>query len=215
MKKKIVIIAGISILVVIIVISIILVILNNVKEEEVTPTAIENTIIEEKEEPLVVGLDREENVVEEEKVEVPQKTPAELTQEIYNINGPIGTLVIPKTGVNTQIYSNVTVDKMEEMPCFLYTTGGLNQVGNTLFVGHNRENGTLFSDNNKLEEGDEFYFTDLNGTELKYVVYSKFTTTDSDMSFVQTQTEKPVIALSCCLTASDTNMRTIIMGRAE
>ena len=96
---------------------------------------------------LVIGIEKNEEVQEE--VEEPKeetaKTPAQLTQEIYNINGPIGTLVIPKTGLNTQIYSSVIVEQMEKMPCFLYTTGGLNKTGTTLFVGHNRRNGTLFS----------------------------------------------------------------------
>ena len=103
---------------------------------------------------------------------------------------------------------------MEEMPCFLYTTGGLNKTGTTLFVGHNRMNGTLFSNNNKLQENDEFYFTDLDGTELKYTIYSKFITTEGDISFLNNTVDKPTIALSCCTDANDEN-RIIILGRAD
>ena len=165
---------------------------------------------------LVIGIEKNEE--EQEEVEEPKeetaKTPAQLTQEIYNINGPIGTLVIPKTGLNTQIYSSVIVEQMEKMPCFLYTTGGLNKTGTTLFVGHNRRNGTLFSENDKLSEGDEFYFTDYEGTEKKYTIYSKFITTDTDISFLNQQVDAPTIALSCCTDANDEH-RIIILGRAD
>lgn len=139
---------------------------------------------------------------------------AELTQEVYDMNSEIGTLKIPKTGVNTKIYCKVEADKMEEMPCFLYTTGGLNKKGITLIVGHNRVNGTLFSDNKKLEEGDIFYFTDNNGKELKYTIYSKFITKSTDTSFLNNNVDSPTIALSCCTDNDDEN-RIIILGKSE
>ena len=219
-KKKILIIIGIVVFVVIL-ITIVLICLNITnKDDEVAEEneQTENIVEEETEanETLIVGLDKEE--VEEETTQeevVETKSASQLTQEIYDINGVIGTLNIPKTGLTTQIYSNVTVDQMEIMPCFLYTTGGLNEVGVTLFVGHNRENGLLFSNNDLLEEGDVFYFTDLNGEQKTYTVYSKFVTTDDDVSFLQEETDVPVIALSCCVDSSDTDMRTIILGRAE
>lgn len=180
--------------------------------------------IEEKEEnTLVISLEKKEEqqpIVEEPKEETPKPEPepikdaSTLTQEIYNMNCPIGTLYIPKTGLTTQVYSSVTVDELEKMPCFLYTTGGLSKKGITLFVGHNRRNGKLFSNNNKLVEGDEFYFKDYTGTELKYTVYSKFITTEDDVSFLNDNVDSPVIALSCCTDASDEN-RIIILGRAD
>ena len=130
------------------------------------------------------------------------------------MNSEIGTLYIPRTGLTTSIYSNSSVSQMEKMPCFLYTTGGLNKPGATLIVGHNRRNGKLFSNNKKIQEGDEFYFKDFEGKELKYIVYSKFTTTDGDMTFLNPNETKPVIALSCCTDANDEN-RIIVLGRAE
>ena len=150
----------------------------------------------------------------EEKHENQPQDPATLTQNIYNMNSEIGTLYIPRTGLTTSVYSNSSVSKMEKMPCFLYTTGGLNKPGATLIVGHNRRNGKLFSNNKKIQEGDEFYFKDYEGNELKYVVYSKFITTDGDMSFLDSNETKPVIALSCCTDANDEN-RIIVLGRAE
>jgi len=144
----------------------------------------------------------------------PEKDAATLTQEIYNMNTTIGTLHIPKTKLTTEIYSNPDVDKMEKMPCFLYTSGGLSKKGVTLFIGHNKRNGKLFSNNKKLEEGDEFYFTDYEGKEIKYTIYSKFITTDDDVSFLSEEVDVPTIALSCCTDANNEN-RIIILGRAD
>ena len=184
-----------------------------------------NSIIEKTDEPIVVELGNnikteektqpevENNKKEENKNTQPQDA-ATLTQNIYNMNSEIGTLYIPKTGLTTPVFSNSSVSQMEKMPCFLYTTGGLNKPGATLIVGHNKRNGKLFSNNKKIEVGDEFYFKDYEGVELKYNVYSKFTTTDGDMSFLNPDETSPVIALSCCTDANDEN-RIIILGRAE
>ena len=130
------------------------------------------------------------------------------------MNTEIGTLYIPKTKLTTKVYSNPDPKKMDKMPALLYTSGGLNQTGITLIVGHNRRNGKIFSKNKKLEEGDVFYFTDYEGNEKEYTIYSKFTTTSEDTSFLNTNVDVPTIALSCCTDASDDN-RIIILGRAE
>lgn len=192
---------------------------NHVKSKEniisSTPITTQNNT---EENALVVGISKDpgtEEVPEPEQPEPePEKDPATLTQEIYNMNTTIGTLYIPKTKLTTEIYSNSDVDKMEKMPCFLYTSGGLNKKGVTLLIGHNKRNGKLFSNNKKLEEGDEFYFTDYEGNEIKYTIYSKFITTDDDVSFLSEKVDVPTIALSCCTDANNEN-RIIILGRAD
>ena len=179
-------------------------------------------IIEKTDEPMVVEIGKTgennqkdaENSNKEENKNTQPLDAATLTQNIYNMNSEIGTLYIPKTGLTTAVFSNSSVSQMEKMPCFLYTTGGLNKPGATLIVGHNKRNGKLFSNNKKIEVGDEFYFKDYEGVELKYNVYSKFTTTDGDMSFLNPDETSPVIALSCCTDANDEN-RIIILGRAD
>lgn len=168
---------------------------------------------------LVIGMDGSGNQTEEPKTEPepepePEKDASTLTQNIYNMNTEIGTLYIPKTKLNTKVYSNPDPQKMEKMPAILYTSGGLNQKGITLIVGHNRRNGKMFSKNKKLSEGDVFYFTDYEGVEKEYTIYSKFITTSDDTSFLNTNVDGPTIALSCCTDASDDN-RIIILGRAE
>ncbi len=199
---------------------------NNKKNDVEINNTVSDTIIDKTDEPMVVELgdniktsdnpktDEDNSKNKEESKNTQPLDAATLTQNIYNMNSEIGTLYIPKTGLTTAIYSNSSVSQMEKMPCFLYTTGGLNKPGATLIVGHNKRNGKLFSNNKKIEVGDEFYFKDYEGVELKYNVYSKFTTTDGDMSFLNSNETSPVIALSCCTDANDEN-RIIILGRAD
>lgn len=212
MKNKIILI--IIIIVIILIISLLVIVVKSNTKPTITEIQPQANI-EEVEEPLVVLLEEKKETVENQEEPVHVKDASELTQEIYDINGPIGNINIPKTGLNTQIYSRVTASQMEEMPCFLYTTGGLNEIGTTIFVGHNRNNGLLFSNNSMLDENDEFYFKDLNGIEKKYIVYSKFTTSNDDVSFYNLQVDSPVIVMQCCLTPTDENNVLIIMAKAE
>ena len=220
-------------LIAILIITIAVIIVIKYNESKETVTTIEEPENTSKENVMVIGMNTENTTNQEEQKqpennsnqpEEPTQEPTQepeptrdasaLTQEIYNMNTTIGTLYIPKTKLNTKVYCNPDPKKMEKMPAFLYTSGGLNQVGITLFVGHNRRNGKMFSNNEKLAVGDIFYFTDYEGNKKKYTIYSKFTTTSDDTSFLNTNVDVPTIALSCCTDASDDN-RIIILGRAD
>lgn len=218
----------IIILIIILILAIVTIIKINIdKKARELPTTADTNQTEEN--VLVVGIEKnnqtEENPSQteqntsnnkttEEPVQEPERDASTFTQEIYNMNTTIGTIRIPKTKINLQVYSNSDPKKMEKMPAFLYTSGGLNENGITLLVGHNKRNGKIFSNNKKLAEGDVFYFTDYQGREKKYTIYSKFTTTSDDTAFLNGNFDAPVMALSCCTDASDDN-RIIILGRAE
>ena len=142
----------------------------------------------------------------------------ELTQE-ENIQSQmlneetIGIVEIPKTGVNLPIYKQITIEKMEEATCLLYSTGELNKTGNNMIIGHNKRNGTLFSDNKYLEQNDEIYITSRDGQKQKYVIYSKFTTTPEDITYLQRKvTGTPEITLQCC--SDNEQQRIIILAKA-
>lgn len=175
-------------------------------EKDIETEKIENTL-----NTMIVELNqnKDENAKENPKI----KSAAEISQEIYAINGPIGKIKIPRTGINMTILSNVTVDNMEKCPCFLYTTGGINKKGTTLIVGHNKRNGKLFSDNAKIKKGDKIYITDLNKNTLTYTVYSKQITKEEDTSFLKDNVDRPEIVLSTC--TDDETKRIIIIARAE
>lgn len=223
MKKKVKYIIITLIIIFIVAIGAIFIIKYNESKETTAPVNVTENTSEEN--VMVIGINGEENNNQTEQNQTdqnneqkqekePVRDASALTQEIYNMNTTIGTLYIPKTKLNTEVYCNPDPKKMEKMPAFLYTSGGLNQTGITLFVGHNRRNGKIFSKNKKLNVGDIFYFTDYEGNEKKYTIYSKFTTTSDDTSFLNSDVDAPTIALSCCTDASDEN-RIIILGRAD
>lgn len=126
----------------------------------------------------------------------------------YNV---IGTIQIPKTKVKYPIVDSTSPNAMEVAIVMLYGPG-LNQVGNTVIVGHNYRNGGFFGNNKKLESGDKIYITNSSGNKTEYVIYNKYTTSDSDFSYATRDTNgKKEISLSTC--TSDNSKRLIIWAR--
>lgn len=125
----------------------------------------------------------------------------------------IGRIEIPKTGVNIPILKKVYASGMEFASCLLYTNGALNKSGNSVIIGHNYNNGKLFSNNKKLKVGDKIYITTLDGTKVTYTIYKKFTTTDDDASFFKRKTDTPEISISTC--SDDETHRIVILARKQ
>lgn len=219
MRGRSLVIGGILSIVVIVIVAVFIAVVGpNIK---VKNQAVENTIIEtpseqeeeDIQEPLIAVIEKNEEEVDE----APQiRDAATITQDLQEMNINIGTLYIPKTGLSTDVYCKQDANKMEVVPCMLYTNNGPNQPGVTILVGHNRDNGLLFSNNSVLEENDEFYFKDyINGEEKTYKVYSKSVKKNDDVSFYNEQSDKPIIVMQCCLTPTDSENVLIIMARAE
>lgn len=130
---------------------------------------------------------------DEEISEEPEPEPAPVN------SNALGTISIPKTGVNLPILKSVTVSGMESAVCYLYSTGSLNKSGTTIIVGHNYRNGKLFSNNKNLQIGDSIYITTSDGNKVQYTVYEKITTDDEDLSYLDRNTTgEAQIALSTC-----------------
>ena len=215
-QKKLIVGAIISLVIIIITVALLITIRIKNKQhnnEAITNTTNEGNNVEIEDEPLIAVLERKNEEVEETPEYV--KTPADITQDLQEMDINIGTLNIPKIGYVTDVYCKQDANKMEVMPCMLYTNQGPNRPGVTVFVGHNRENGTLFSNNKLLEENDELYFRDYEGTEKKYTVYSKFVTDSLDVSFYNTPSYVPILVMQCCLTATNSDQVIIIMAKAE
>ena len=109
-----------------------------------------------------------------------------------------GTIEIPKTNVKYAILDNSSAKAMEVGIAMLYGPG-VNKVGNTVLAGHNYRNGTFFSNNKKLNEGDVIYLTDTSGKRVKYVIYKKYQTDSNDFSYAtRTTNGKREISLQTC-----------------
>ena len=125
----------------------------------------------------------------------------------------VGTIEIPATDVEYPILEKVSRSSLETSVAMLYGAG-INQVGNTVIVGHNYRNGLFFSNNKRLNVGDKIYITDNSKNRLTYTIYDKFETTPEDASFYSRDTGGiPEITLSTC--NDDSSRRLIIFARAE
>lgn len=110
----------------------------------------------------------------------------------------IGTITIPKTKTKYPIIYDTSPAAMDTAIVMLYGPG-LNQIGNSVIVGHNYRNGGFFGSNKKLVNGDKIYITDYTGRTIEYTVYNKYETTDMDFSYATRPTDGArEISLSTC-----------------
>jgi sortase A len=68
-----------------------------------------------------------------------------------------------------------------------------------------------FFDLNKLEQGDEIYVTDANGTKYTYKVFKEFSVSPTDLSVTDTVPGKNVLTLQTC-TLPDYSQRLIVQA---
>ena len=107
----------------------------------------------------------------------------------YKEYSVIGTIQIPRTRVKSVIVDKITPSSISAAVGVLYGSG-LNQIGNTVLAAHNYRNGTFFSNNKLLENGDKIYITDQTGLEVEYEIYNTYITTDSDISYANRNTNR-------------------------
>lgn len=105
-------------------------------------------------------------------IETSSKSKAKKKLEDYEI---IGAIEIPKTGLKCDILNEVTKRSIEIAVATIYSTGGLNQPGNTVIYGHNYRNSLFFSKNDELSVGDKIYITDEEGNKkhIRYMINLK------------------------------------------
>ena len=132
----------------------------------------------------------------------------------------IGNLEKPKIELKTKILSETTKRSLEIAVAQIYTTGGLNQPGNTVIYGHNYRNTLFFSRNDELVVGDKFYITDMDNNKKTYQIYNIFETTSTDTSFYarsasDTEGKAEVTLSTCTDDASTTDKRLIVRAREK
>lgn len=137
------------------------------------------------------------------------------TRVSYNYDGydVVGKIEIPKTKIKYPIFDVATISSMKVSVGIVYGPG-LNEVGNTVIMGHNYRNGTFFSDNDRLTVGDSIYITDAYGWRLRYKVYNTYETDSSDFEYATRETfgDREISLASC---TDDTKNRLIIWARAR
>lgn len=125
----------------------------------------------------------------------------------------VGTMQIPKIDFKYPVLEDTSKDAIE-VSVAVDSGPGLNQIGNTVIIGHNYRNGIFFSNNKNLSNGDEIYITDATGTKLKYVIYNIYTTTPEDSDYKDREVgETREVTLVTC--TDDTKSRLIICAKEE
>ena len=121
---------------------------------------------------------------------------------------------IPDINLEYPIVEEVTTKALETALIALYPSGdSLNLPGNTVVIGHNYRNGTMFSNVKKLANGAKIYVTDYRGKSITYQVYNKFEANQDDTSFYTRDTNGLAeLTLSTCTDASN-DQRTIIFAK--
>ena len=127
----------------------------------------------------------------------------------------IGYIEIPATDIEYPIIPDYqsSINALNVGIIMLYPSNiGLNEPGNTVLAGHNYRDGSFFSNNKRLQEGDKIYITDTSGERVEYEIYRKYETSTSDSSYMNRDTEgRREISLTTC--NDDTTKRLIIWAR--
>ena len=125
----------------------------------------------------------------------------------------IGTIQIPDIDLKYPILQENTTKALETSTVLMYSAQGLNNEGNTVIMGHNYRNGTMFSNLNKVTTGDYIYITDNTGRNIKYKVYNIYEDSSNENTYITRNTEgKKEITLS---TYNDNNKAKIIIFAKE
>ena len=160
----------------------------------------------------------QENIVLDSTNEVPitdsSSTSGSTGKKKYKGYTVVGTMKIPAINLEYPIFEEITTKALETGLIALYPNGdNINQVGNTVIIGHNYRNGMFFSNLKKLSNGAKIYIKDFRGTTLTYEVYNKFEAAATDTSFYTRDTNGLAeITLSTCTDASN-DQRTIIFAK--
>ena len=137
-------------------------------------------------------------------------------KQTYKGFNVLGTIEIPKTNIKYPILEGpASSNKIEVAVAVQYPLNTkLNTEGNIVIAGHNYRNGTFFSDNQKLSNGDKIYITDLNGSKIEYEIYNIYITDLNDNSFYNRDTDgnKEITLYSC---TDDLSGRLIVEARAK
>lgn len=127
----------------------------------------------------------------------------------------IGYIEIPATDIKYPIIPDYqgSINSLNVAIVMLYPSNkGLNEIGNTVLAGHNYRDGTFFSNNKRLQNGDKIYITDTSGNKVTYEVYKKYETAANEGTYMNRDTEgRREISLTTC--TDDTKQRLIIWAK--
>lgn len=177
------------------------------KEEEEKPDEEEFEKPEEKEEK---PEDKEDNSGKQ-----PTRTSNIPKTKFYKSFPTVGNISIPKINLSYPILLDTSAEALELAVGVAFPSSPqFGEEGNVVIIGHNYRNGKLFSNNKKLEIGDEIKITTIDGKTITYKVYEIFETSPTDTAHYNRDTKgKAELSLSTC--TDDGNNRLVIKAREK
>ena len=133
-----------------------------------------------------------------------------LTYKGYKV---AGKLEMPTVNLQYPVLDQMTNANAIEVSVAIQYGVGLNNVGNTVIIGHNYRSGLFFGSNKNLQIGDTIYITDWQtGTKRAYTIYNKYTTEESDTSYYSRNTNgtREVSLVTC---QSNNKYRLVVLAR--
>jgi sortase A len=122
----------------------------------------------------------------------------------------IGTISIPKIGVNHPIYEGIWLTVIDHGPGHWPNTAMPGQRGNTVFPGHRVTHSHPFLDLDQLAPGDQIIFHMADGDHV-YAVRQTIIVKPTDM-WVVDQTETPTVTLIACHPKHSAAERIVVKG---
>ncbi len=176
------------------------------KEEEEEPDDNEVKVPEEPEEK---PEEKEDNSG------TPKRTSNIPKTKFYKSFPTVGNISIPKINLSYPILLDTSAEALELAVGVAFPSSPqFGEAGNVVIIGHNYRNGKLFSNNKKLEIGDEIKITTLEGKTITYKVYEIFETSPNDTAHYNRETNgKAELSLSTC--TDDGNNRLVIKAREK
>lgn len=114
----------------------------------------------------------------------------------------IGKLEIPKIELTTYILAETSKDSLNKSVTKLCGPK-INGIGNVCITGHNYNKKNMFSNLNKLENGDKIFITDTKGNKVEYLVYDKYKVYPKETECLSQETEgEREITLITCTTGA-------------
>jgi sortase A len=120
----------------------------------------------------------------------------------------IGTIEIPKIGLNHRIMHGISLRNIDEGPSHWPGTALPGQDGNTVFAGHRVTHTHPFRNIDQLVPGDEIFFT-VNGFRTRYVVTGKEVVSPSRLDIIQ-PTPTPTATLFACHPPGSARQRYVV-----
>lgn len=123
---------------------------------------------------------------------------------------PVGTIVIPKIGVDHTVYEGIWLTVIDKGPGHWPGSAMPGERGNSVFPGHRVTNTRPFYDLDQLVPGDEVTFRTDDG-EFTYAVTGTQIVVPTDM-WVVDPTENPTMTLIACHPKGSARQRIVVKG---